>query len=108
MHVAPESSLFAERLRGTLPAFLARQRWFGGKARRVDSVDLLDVVPLKDRQVSAELVLAQVHYEDHAPDEVYCVPLLNEPGRRLDSEGRARGLPAAAGELSLQDALLEP
>jgi trehalose synthase-fused probable maltokinase len=64
-----------------LPAFLAAQRWFGGKARGVRSVDILDSLPMRDGDVSADLVLVNVHYADKYPDETYAVPLL--PGDDL-------------------------
>ena len=106
MHPAAESSSYGEWLRRSLPGFLARQRWFGGKARTVDSVDLLDIVPMQDEGVSADLVLAQVYYQDHAPDEVYSIPLLREARTRWDSADRSFRLPST--EPLLTDALLEP
>ena len=33
-----------------LPAYLARQRWFGGKARRIRSTEILDMIPLQTGQ----------------------------------------------------------
>jgi trehalose synthase-fused probable maltokinase len=109
MRVAPGTSLPQELLRRSLPAFLARQRWFGGKARSIGSVETLDIIPMADERVSAELVLALVHYADHEPDEAYCIPLLS--ARDADSSGfgeHRAAPPAAEGEWALRDAVLEP
>lgn len=96
-----------EMLRRKLPTFLAGQRWFGGKARRVGSVEVLDIIPMRDDRVAVELVLAQVHYADREPDEAYCIPLLSVPGDRFHSSGRTAAS-AAGADPPLQDALLEP
>jgi trehalose synthase-fused probable maltokinase len=62
-----------------LPAYLAGQRWFGGKARTIQSVDLVDVVPIplivdagpKD----AYLLIVSVAYAS-GPAERYGIPSL--------------------------------
>ncbi len=64
-----------------LPEFLKQQRWFGGKARALRSIDILDSVPMCDDRVTAELALVEVHYADRYPDETYAVPLV--PGNEL-------------------------
>jgi trehalose synthase-fused probable maltokinase len=64
-----------------LPDFLKQQRWFGGKARGLRSLDILDSVPMGDERVTADLVLVEVHYADQYPDETYALPLL--PGDDL-------------------------
>jgi len=64
-----------------LPNFLKQQRWFGGKARGLRSLDILDSIPMWDERVAADLVLVDVHYADQYPDETYAVPLL--PGDEL-------------------------
>jgi len=70
-----------ESLLDKLPAFLKAQRWFGGKARGVRSIDILDSIPMCGQGVTADLALVEVHYEDQYPDETYAVPLL--PGDEL-------------------------
>lgn len=64
-----------------LPAFLNAQRWFGGKARSMRSLDILDAIPMWDEDVTADLVLVEVCYADQYPEETYAVPLL--PGDDL-------------------------
>ena len=55
-----------------LPPYLVRQRWFGGKARPIGGVRVVDVVPVvPDR---AFIVLAEVRYQD-GPKETYVLPL---------------------------------
>jgi trehalose synthase-fused probable maltokinase len=56
-----------------LPEFLHRQRWFGGKARSIRSVHLVDVISLIPQQ--ALILLAGVQYLDGS-DETYVLPLV--------------------------------
>jgi maltose alpha-D-glucosyltransferase/alpha-amylase len=55
-----------------LPEFIARQRWFGGKTRRIVSAPLLDWGSF-DRERSA-LALLKLHYDEGDAD-TYLVPL---------------------------------
>jgi len=91
MDLAPNPR-FREALAARLRPFLAQQRWFGGKARPLSAVDILDVVPMWDDRVSTLLVLASVQYADEYPDETYAVPLL----------ARRRSEPAASDELDFE------
>ncbi len=43
-----------------LPDFLIGRRWFGGKARVISSVEILDIVPVYRQALSWYLVLARV------------------------------------------------
>jgi trehalose synthase-fused probable maltokinase len=72
-----------------LPAFLAEQRWFGGKARGVRSVEILDWIPMCDERVAANLALIDVRYSDAYPDETYALPLTagDEPRDALRDPG---------------------
>jgi maltose alpha-D-glucosyltransferase/alpha-amylase len=56
-----------------LPAYLARQRWFGGKARRIRSTEVLDMIPLQTGRLDAFLLLARVEYETGDGD-TYVLP----------------------------------
>ncbi|MDR3703881.1 MAG: maltose alpha-D-glucosyltransferase [Candidatus Sulfopaludibacter sp.] len=61
------------RLESTLlPEYLPKQRWFGGKARRIGAVRIADWAALADS--NAVLILVEVQYEKGAPD-TYFVPL---------------------------------
>ncbi len=68
------------RLEHALPPFLARQRWYAGKARQVRTVTVHDAVPvgLGRNRPQAYVVLAQVEYTDGEP-ETYVLPLLAVP-----------------------------
>jgi maltose alpha-D-glucosyltransferase / alpha-amylase len=62
------------RLEEVLPAFLRTRRWFGGKARRIRSVDIADTVRIAYDAQSAFLLFADVSYSEGAP-ETYTLPL---------------------------------
>jgi trehalose synthase-fused probable maltokinase len=55
--------------------FLLAERWFAGKARAVDRLDVVAAAPLCD---DAVLAVVRVEFADGA-DEVYFVPLVNTP-----------------------------
>lgn len=106
-----ETAISRQLLLDKLPAFLKAQRWFGGKARGLRSINVLDSIPICDEHVTADLALVEVHYEDQYPDETYAVPLvpgdelrdaLREPAflaLLLDSIERGRIFPGERGEL---------
>ena len=60
-----------------LPAYLARQRWFGGKARTIRSVEVTDIVPIPVRGDAhgALLLIIAVAYSEGA-GESYSLPML--------------------------------
>src|SRR4029077_311121 len=70
-----------------LPGYLAGQRWFGGKARTIQSVDLLDVVPIPlivgAGPENAYLLIVLVVYTS-GPAERYGIPAL-----RTEAHSRA-------------------
>jgi maltose alpha-D-glucosyltransferase/alpha-amylase len=55
-----------------LPEYLSKQRWFGGKARRIRSTRIVDWTPLPES--NAVLTLVEVRYEKGEQD-TYCLPL---------------------------------
>ena len=65
-----------DSLPGLLPAFLARQRWFGGKAKTIVSCEVEDSADLPD--LNAEMVIAGVSYSD-ALRERYALLLSRRP-----------------------------
>jgi maltose alpha-D-glucosyltransferase / alpha-amylase len=62
-------------LPSALPQFLVRQRWFGGKARTIRSVEISDIVPFCSDDLRAYFILAQVEYAS-GPAEIYHLPLV--------------------------------
>jgi maltose alpha-D-glucosyltransferase / alpha-amylase len=57
-----------------LPDYLRGRRWFGGKARRIRDVQLLDPVPIAIDGVEAAIAVLQVDYREGEPD-TYVLPL---------------------------------
>ncbi|HEX3354101.1 MAG TPA: putative maltokinase [Terriglobales bacterium] len=89
-----------------LPEFLITRRWFGGKARVIESVEIADVVPIG----AWYLVLARIKYAS-GPPEMYHIPLGTVPhsfdtGLDQDSMMRFRG-EKSADEYLLADAMLD-
>ncbi len=71
-----ESSFLAalqNSLPSVLPQFLLQQRWFGGKARQIQSVEIPDIIPIT--AANAYLTFARVNYAS-GPLETYAVPLV--------------------------------
>jgi len=60
-----------------LPAYLARQRWFGGKARTIRNVEVTDIVPMPvpDDAHGALLLIIAVAYSKGG-GESYAMPML--------------------------------
>jgi maltose alpha-D-glucosyltransferase/alpha-amylase len=81
----PWDTLMAARGRKTLermlPAFLRKQRWYGGKMRDIRSTAVRDVVPIPYDGEDAKLVLLEVDYTN-APSALYAVPLAFAAGER--------------------------
>jgi maltose alpha-D-glucosyltransferase/alpha-amylase len=64
------------QLRSQLPAFLSQQRWFGGKARQIESVELTEVAaPTSDETADAVFLIVRIDYAAGGHEE-YSVPVL--------------------------------
>src|SRR5919109_5162543 len=57
-----------------LPAYLQARRWFGGKARHIESTRLIEAIPLPWMPIEAFITLVQVAYTEGEPD-LYLLPL---------------------------------
>lgn len=70
-------------LEALLPDFLRARRWFGGKARTIQSVQVLDAIPMAQANGSlrALLALLRVEYAE-GKAEVYVLPLTSATGER--------------------------
>ncbi|HET6370770.1 MAG TPA: maltose alpha-D-glucosyltransferase, partial [Nitrospiria bacterium] len=65
----------AERLeREILPTFIKGCRWFGGKARSIDQIQIIEAIPVKRDGLAGHLLFLEVQYTEGIP-EVYCLPL---------------------------------
>jgi maltose alpha-D-glucosyltransferase/alpha-amylase len=61
-------------LEGRLPDVLKSRRWFSGKARAIQSVRIVESVPIPARSSAVVLLFIRVEYVDGAP-EMYTFPL---------------------------------
>ena len=102
-------------LEALLPEYLPGCRWFGGKARAIKWVRIVETIPFPNRGAGTVLTLLQVDYKDDEP-EMYALPLTyaaGEPAEVVWKEhpqavvARLR-IRQAAEEGILYDALLAP
>lgn len=68
-----------------LPSFLVQHRWFGGKARTIQSIEIKDSIDLRmnSDESPIRLVLIKVIYGEGEP-EMYLLPLAFASGERAD------------------------
>jgi trehalose synthase-fused probable maltokinase len=64
-----------QTLLSQLPAFLAGQRWFGGKARQILGVDIIDAIPMGSDGPKAIVLMVTVQYREGA-GETYSIPVI--------------------------------
>ncbi len=95
-------------LAAQLPAFLMKQRWFGGKARKISSVEVTDVIAIPVQSQEALLLTVTVKYADNT-NESYALPLLRVADGRLASDSEPNSLTvqtdAGAAPVALTDAV---
>lgn len=72
-----------------LPEFLLRQRWFGGKARIISSVEVSDIVPFQFATLRSYFILAKVMYAA-GPAETYDIPLVHVPSESGSDSSQLR------------------
>ena len=90
-----------------LPMFLARQRWFGGKARRILSAAIADTIPIA-LELTAAVFVVRVEYAE-GPSETYSLPFVLEeesaPSFQEDPGVLSLEVPGTERRLYLRDAL---
>jgi trehalose synthase-fused probable maltokinase len=74
-----------------LPDFLIKQRWFGGKARKIRSAELSDVIPLRTEAVESFVLIVTVKYADDT-EELYAMPMLRADSAALSEQAKASSL----------------
>jgi maltose alpha-D-glucosyltransferase / alpha-amylase len=101
-------------LEAALPAYIQPRRWFGGKARGMETAQVIDRVPIAYEGAQATIALVRVSYSEGAPD-TYVLPLAFAAGARAKELARdvphvvvARVQQASGQPGVLYDALLEP
>ena len=88
---------FLSALSQALPGFLRNQRWFAGKAQKIEAAEVVDFIPLR-REPAVYLFLIRVEYAE-VGSEIYAIPL----ARALTtSEGRPRQGDISSSALRLQ------
>ena len=73
--------------RVVLPGYIARCRWFGGKAREPRGFNVRETVEVSAAPGAARLVLVEIEYASGAPD-TWLLPLQVAAGPRADVLGR--------------------
>ncbi len=63
-----------------LPDYLRTRRWFGGKARSIQSTEILETIPMSDGASAVYVTLVQVAYVEGDP-ETYVLPLAFTSGK---------------------------
>ncbi len=85
-----------------LPAYLPRQRWYGGKARAIRKVTVTETIPLSRGKKAPLLLLVDVAYQEGDPD-LYVLPLTYAPQEQDLGVGEMEALPGAMAQLTLDD-----
>lgn len=112
MNAAQQAKETYQELRKTLPpllpAYLADQRWFGGKARQIRSTEITELVPLGNTRLETFVLVVRVEYAT-GPGETYVLPLICT--RESTAESATTGLkvhsPARGADLLLRNALTD-
>jgi maltose alpha-D-glucosyltransferase / alpha-amylase len=71
------------RLTGRIAKFLTLQRWFGAKSRRIKSLGIREVLPIKDGPLSAFMLFLDLQYTEGTP-EAYSLALDCVSGRAAE------------------------
>ena len=102
-----------EQLGQVLPSYIAVQRWFGAKARRIKAASVGASVAIPYAQGQAHIALVSVQYADMGEGDTYLLPLAIARGERAEEVWRrapqavVARLRGAEGEAVLYDCLFE-
>jgi maltose alpha-D-glucosyltransferase/alpha-amylase len=69
------------KLEKILPRYIQIRRWFGGKARSIQSVEVNEVIPIPQEDPQAVLALIRVEYTE-GESEIYLLPLRYIPAEQ--------------------------
>jgi maltose alpha-D-glucosyltransferase / alpha-amylase len=92
-----------------LPTILPLRRWFGGKARRIQSASVIESIPVTPGSLEpGSLLFVRVSYTE-GETETYAMPVMTrvEP-EQLPERGVLARVESEDGSWILQDALVEP
>jgi maltose alpha-D-glucosyltransferase/alpha-amylase len=79
-------------LEAILPDYIRERRWFGGKARSIQAVRIVEAIPLRHANSTSYLALIRVEYAEGDP-QTYVLPLTFATG--INAERIANDVPAA-------------
>ncbi len=82
-------------LNSVLPNYLQTQRWFGGKARKMQTTQISEVIPVTYGNAEAYFVMLQVTYTEGSP-ETYLMPLAYQQDHVESEEPLEQSLQAVA------------
>jgi maltose alpha-D-glucosyltransferase/alpha-amylase len=85
-------------LEALLPGYMQPRRWFAGRARTIQGVEIRDVIPVPRDTPTAYITMVQVEYTDGDP-ETYVIPLTFATGELAEHMQEA---PAAIARLRVQ------
>ncbi|GAB3199452.1 maltose alpha-D-glucosyltransferase/alpha-amylase [Pontibacter aydingkolensis] len=71
-----------------LPSYILQRRWFGGKARTVQRMQIINNLPMPFDRQAASLLLIEVSYNEGLP-ELYQLPVAFAPGEQADEISNA-------------------
>ncbi|HVL32199.1 MAG TPA: putative maltokinase, partial [Actinomycetota bacterium] len=77
------SASLLDELRGILPSYLQTRRWYAGKTRRIQSVDIADEIPLARDEVNTSILVINVAFTEGDP-HTYLLPISTATGRRAE------------------------
>jgi len=86
-----------------LPAYLPKQRWYGGKARKIRKIEIREWIPLSKSAAATVLMLVDVTYHEGG-NELYILPLAFHPQAEEDSREDLERFRGAMAWLTLPDA----
>ncbi|NJK79257.1 MAG: maltose alpha-D-glucosyltransferase [Chloroflexaceae bacterium] len=66
-------------LEDVLPAYLKVRRWFGGKARTIQRVEIIETIAMEQNAIGSFLVLLRVNYTEGDP-QLYALPVTYAAG----------------------------
>ena len=72
-------------LESVLPSYLYSRRWFGGKARVVQSTRITEVIPVQYQDTQTQLLFVKLEYTEGTP-ETYVLPLACATATELGNE----------------------
>jgi hypothetical protein len=82
----PEDALVDDsrgKLEAVLPGHILACRWFGAKARQIQSAKIQEIIPVGDSATKAFIIMVQIHYADNG-SETCVLPLAYVEGTRAD------------------------